>query len=115
MTAQPAGLAAQLSRKPGKEEFLRHAIAQAQARRVGIQGRREGMPPRKDLVNSAGTGNPRSGAQRLELNSGERLERFASVTSALLRAQVGFKFAATVRMLLRLLAGAELIQVSLPS
>lgn len=64
------------------------------------------------MLNSAGTGNPSSGAQGLELNSGEQLKCFVLIMPALLRAQLRFKITATARVLL-LLAGAELIQVSL--
>jgi len=86
VTVQPAGLAPQCSRKRGKEQFFLCAVIQVQERRVRIQDRREGMPLRKGLLNTACTGNASSVAHGLELNSGEQLKHFALVASALLRA-----------------------------
>lgn len=52
--------------------------------------------------------------QGLELNSGEQLEHFASIMSALLYAQLRLKITAAARLLL-LRVEAELLQVCLPS
>lgn len=105
---QPAALATWHRRKPGKEQFF-HAVTQAQERRVGMKGRREGIPPRKGLLNSAGPSNPSSGAwswvQVSSLNT--------SYVSSPVLLGLGLKITATACMLL-LLAGTELIQVSLP-
>lgn len=72
VAAQPASLSTKPRRKPGKEQFF-HAVTQAQGRRVGVQDRREGIPPRKGLLRSAGPSNPSSVVQELELNSGEQV------------------------------------------